>query len=295
MANENTPVFYDIDHLRKMSVGRSVEMSPIRYSIIRSKAPRFPDNSNNVPFGVYQIDTAHKKTVESNCRDTRRFYSSCFDSTVPRFNGGWATAPSVDVMYDPTRTKNSAPFSLETSVEESPIKYAIHRSRYKRFNDKRLTEGPDVVYDTETGSKKSLYQSMLVSPIAYRNMGSSTDLYGSQKRVHNYHDDLCPGMYDPKLAADTSISPALDALPLSSLVSRTPRFGKGEFTGYGLGSTYRPETDQRKWLSKPVTISKAEYLRPQYMPKSYITKPGAGASETKSVKKNSASNEAIAR
>jgi hypothetical protein len=96
-----------------------------------------------------------------------------------------------------------------------------------------------------------------------RNMGSSTDLYGRQKRIHNYRNDLCPGMYDPKLPADTSVSPALDALPLSSLVSRTPRFGKGEFTGYGLGSTYRPETDERKWLSKPVTISKAEYLRPQ--------------------------------
>lgn len=42
--------------------------SPIRYAIIQSRAPRFKDSSSEVPFGAYNTDTAHKKSLESHCR-----------------------------------------------------------------------------------------------------------------------------------------------------------------------------------------------------------------------------------
>ena len=88
-------------------------------------------------------------------------------------------------------------------------------------------------------------------------MGSSTNLFAKEKHTKDFREDLYPGMYNPKRAADISISPALDSKPLSSLISRTPRFGPGDSSGSGLGSTYRPEHDTKKW-NKPCTISKAK-------------------------------------
>ena len=41
MTEADAPMFYDIDHLRKMSLGKHMQTSPIRYSIVRSSAPRF--------------------------------------------------------------------------------------------------------------------------------------------------------------------------------------------------------------------------------------------------------------
>ena len=67
------------------------------------------------------------------------------------------------------RTNSCAPNSVHASVEVTPIKYALHRSKLKRFkNAGSLTAAPDIIYDTDALSKKSLYTSMLESPIAYR-------------------------------------------------------------------------------------------------------------------------------
>ena len=38
-----------------------------------------------------------------------------------------------------------------------------------------------------------------------------------------------------------------------------------------LGSTWRQERDNKHWNSKGTTLSKAAYLRPQYLPSSYKT------------------------
>ncbi len=46
----------------------TLAVSPLRYSIVRSQAPRFHDVTSGVPFGVYQTDTAHKRTMESVAR-----------------------------------------------------------------------------------------------------------------------------------------------------------------------------------------------------------------------------------
>jgi len=86
-------------------------------------------------------------------------------------------------------------------------------------------------------------------------MRSNTNLFAKEKHTKDFREHLCPGMYDAKCAADISFSPALESKPLSSLISRAPRFGRGEFKGHGLGSTYRPDHDAKKW-SKPITISK---------------------------------------
>lgn len=43
--------------------------SPLKYSVLRSTAPRFAEaRTQSVPFGVYNQDCAHKKTLESVSR-----------------------------------------------------------------------------------------------------------------------------------------------------------------------------------------------------------------------------------
>ena len=70
MAMDEAPMFYDIDHLRKMSVGKSVQMSPIRYSIVRSTTPRFAEDKKGAVPGPYSTDCAHLKTTASQSRGT---------------------------------------------------------------------------------------------------------------------------------------------------------------------------------------------------------------------------------
>lgn len=265
------PVFYDIDNGRKKSIARSVETSPIRYSILRSMAPRFADHGNDkVPFGAYNTDTGSKKTMESHCRDNRRFYASSFQSTVPRFGRPWSQ-PVTDHIYDVQTTSNAHPSTLSRSVEVTPLHYAIHHSKQKRFSDKSLSEAPDVVYDLDRGSKQTLYTSMLQSPITYRNMGTNSNKFEAT-RVDEAKLNLGPGSYDYPYSGDATYPPLLENRPLSSLQSRTPRFGAGKSAGLGLGSTYRPENDTKEWHKGSKTISKAEYLRPQYLPKVYMRK-----------------------
>ena len=48
-----------------------------------------------------------------------------------------------------------------------------------------------------------------------RNVGSTTDLYAKEKHTKDFREELYPGMYNPKRPQDISISPALDAMPLS--------------------------------------------------------------------------------
>lgn len=76
---QTAPAFYDIDHLRKMSVGRSVETSPIRYAVVRSRAPRFHDSTNDIPFLAYNIDTANKQSVNAHCRGRSNGMSEAFE------------------------------------------------------------------------------------------------------------------------------------------------------------------------------------------------------------------------
>lgn len=48
---------------------RARAASPIRYSIVRSTAPRFPStNTSSTPFGVYTLDAGTKKTLQSVAR-----------------------------------------------------------------------------------------------------------------------------------------------------------------------------------------------------------------------------------
>lgn len=160
-------VFYNIDCGNKMSLTTSMERSPRRYHIMQSQAPRFRSSAVEVPFGVYNLDTGRKKTLESVARDNRRFYSSAFQSKAPRFARPW-TSP-VDLTYEPERTKNSAPATFSKSVELSNIKYSILRSRYKRFPDKPImSNAPDITYSVDTYPRETLATAVKNSPISYR-------------------------------------------------------------------------------------------------------------------------------
>ncbi|KAG1670762.1 hypothetical protein FOA52_013989 [Chlamydomonas sp. UWO 241] len=259
--------YYDIDQGRKMSLAKSVELSPQRLAILRSSAPRFKESGNSVPFGVYDTDTGPKQMMESWCRDNRRFYASAFESKTPRL--GRHTSAPTDAMYDPQCTMNSKPNCIVKDIQDTGIKYAIHRSKYKRFNERVGTEAADVSYNTDTGSKMSMATAVGVSPRKYHNLGASTGRPSTQAC-----SEIAPGMYNPKIAADISISPHLDVRPLSSLMSRSLRFGKSSAQGFGLGSTYRPEVDAKTWTGKDKggTMAKSAILRPSYLPKSYAAK-----------------------
>lgn len=263
------PVFYDTDRGHKKTLATSVSTSPVRYSIMRSAAPRFPSShGQGVPFGVYNTDTAHKKTLESWARDNTRFHSSVFQSKGPRFRRPW-TSPSTDAIYDVERLKDSQPATLERSLEWTPQKYAILRSRYKRFNDKPLGQGPDAMYDTDVGNKATLATSVAQSPLNY-NMGSAT----VKQPYERQNPNLGPGSYSAKHWSEVSASEYLDSRPLSSMASHTPRFGarRGATGGLGLGSTWTQEKDNAAWAKRSVTIAKTDYVRPQYLPKAYAVK-----------------------
>ncbi|KAG2493442.1 hypothetical protein HYH03_008260 [Edaphochlamys debaryana] len=245
---------------------------------MRSTAPRLASAPREeVPFGAYNIDKAHKRSLESECRDTRRFYSGVFDSTVPRFTRPW-TSPTTDAFYDPERLKDHAPVSISKGLEVTPINYAIHRSRYKRFPDRPLmTAAPDVVYEVDchlSKNKCSLYTGVVKSAVNYRNMGSGTGW--ARTRPDPYKAHLGPGSYDYKSAREVSVSPALDNRPLSSMASGVRRFGTGEAHRM-IGQSWTPERANKHWGSG-TTISKTEYLRPQYLPRAYESPKKAATS-----------------
>lgn len=71
---------------------------------------------------------------------------------------------------------NHAPISISKSVEETAVRYSIHRSKYKRFPDRPLmTEAPDVTYDVDgctlSKNKASLAAAVAKSPMTYRLVG----------------------------------------------------------------------------------------------------------------------------
>lgn len=253
-----------------MSIARQVETSSRRYA--QSNVPRFKDEgTNSSPFGVYNLDTAHKKTIESRARDSRQFYSASFESRAKRFIRPW-TSPVTDAFYDPLRTKNYEHATVGLSMENSPIKYSILKSRYKRFPDYNRTEAPDVEYDIDRGPKATMVTATLQSPIQYKNLGSSTHRFRHVK-ANSTPDALGPGSYDYKYVKDVAVSNNLESRPLSTLISSSSRFYNDRpDPSKNLGSTYRQDWDDKHWKSRSVTISKAEYLRPQYLPKAYKTK-----------------------
>ncbi len=61
---------------------------------------------------------------------------------------------------------------MAKALQTTPVQYAIHRSRYKRFPDRPiLSEAPDVTYDTDcplAKNKASMYTEMVKSPVMYR-------------------------------------------------------------------------------------------------------------------------------
>lgn len=277
-GEDATPVFYDTDAGRKMTLAKSVEVSGRRYSIMRSTAPRLPDERReDVPFGAYNTDRGAKCTMEVHSRDNRRFYSSSFDSAVPRFRRPW-TSPVTDVFYDPDRLKDHQPSSVAKALQTTPIQYAIHRSRYKRFPDRPiLSEAPDVTYDTDcplAKNKASMYTEMVKSPVMYRNMGAGPAASrargggGSGGGNTSGSAHLGPGAYDTKCARDISVSPALESRPLSSMASGSTRFGRGQEASRAMGQPWSSDRANKHW-GRGVTISKTEYLRPQYLPRAY--------------------------
>lgn len=136
---------------------------------MRSQAPRFVDNSTEVPFGAYTVDTGSKKSMESSVRDNRRFYSSAFQSKAPRFGRPLSSPTVTELLYEPVITKSSQPATFSESVEHSNIKYSILQSRYRRFPDKPVMgNGPDITYNTDIYPQHTLYTAVQQSPITYK-------------------------------------------------------------------------------------------------------------------------------
>ena len=61
---------------------------------------------------------------------------------------------------------------MDKAVQESQVRYSIHRSKYKRFPDKPImSEAPDVTYEVDCAlakNKATLATAVIKSPISYR-------------------------------------------------------------------------------------------------------------------------------
>uniref|UniRef100_A0A7S0YTA4 Flagellar associated protein n=1 Tax=Polytomella parva TaxID=51329 RepID=A0A7S0YTA4_9CHLO len=265
----DAPQFYNVDAGTKMTLATSVNQSPHLYAIMKSNTERFKEVVHDVPFAVYNLDVSNSKSLSSTCRDSRRFYASSFQSNVPRFPPP-PVRNSADKVYDCSRTKNFQPDSLARDVEETSIKYSIHRSKYLRFPDKAImSDTPNVIYNVDSGNKTSLYTSMVNSSQKYSIVGKSVT-ERSAAALRTATESLGPGSYDAKDYKDIVVSDSLHHKPLSSLSSTTNRFKND--AAIGIGTTWRQEKDTRAWARHGVTMPRATYLRPAYVPKILGTK-----------------------
>ncbi|KAJ9506294.1 flagellar associated protein [Haematococcus lacustris] len=268
--------YYNTDAGNKMMLATCVQSSPLRYSIMHSTAPRLQDSDGRGlgPFGVYKTDTAHRKTMESTSRDSRVFYAASFNSATPRISRPWSS-PVVDAFYDVERLKDAHPSTLSRALAWTPRKYSVMTAKFKRFHDPPAGQGSDVMYDLDRGTKATLHTAMLQSPIAYRNVGAQPvgpsvmkpgSAAGRSREERWAH--MGPGTYDTRLPHEVQTSTCLDTRPLSSMASRSPRFARapGASSRSALGSTWSPDKDAAAWAQRSPTISKTQYLRPQYLP-----------------------------
>mmetsp|Transcript_2533 Transcript_2533/g.4290 ORF Transcript_2533/g.4290 Transcript_2533/m.4290 type:complete len:289 (+) Transcript_2533:90-956(+) len=272
------PGQYDVDFGGKASLSTSVSGSPQRYSVMRSSANRFANTTGgHSPGPIYNIDHAHKQTMESAARDNHRFYSACFHSKTNRFGRPWTAPVYSDTLRDVTRTMNDSPATIARAAEVTPHKYHILHSKHQRFSNVQTSEAADRIYDVDSGNKTSMFTAMVNSPITYRNMGAlpSDDTRRKAHQHGNSHGDLGPGSYDFLAPPDVGHSPYIAARPLSSMMSHTSRFGRSRGGTSGLGSTWTNEKDVKNWAANSFSIPKAEYLRPQYMPKIFLDKQKA--------------------
>ena len=227
---------------------------------MHSTTERFPDKVyGQTPFGVYNTDTGHKKTVSTGVRDSKQLLAASFSKSSRWSQSLKTSAPDVVYDTDVGRFK-----TLSTEVGDSPITYSIVRSKYRRLGPLTSpTDAPDVEYDTNVLHKAAMTTAVQRSPLKYSIIHSSTKRF-PDRIVSSTPNTLGPGSYDPPPMLDLRRSQSLK--PLSSFSSTSTRFGEKQDPTKWLGGTWSPEKDKKKWAEKGNTFSKAEVRRPQYLP-----------------------------
>lgn len=236
-AELTTDGLLDTDQGRNMSLAKCVTTSPRRYAIMHSPTGRFPPPKHDAAVSaVYDTDTAHRKSIQSSMRDTRRFYASSFNSTAPRLAPSLPSC-STDKIYDPERLKNADFNTVAAAVQHSTLTYGEVRSKHPRFAKQRRSEGADKEYDVNTLQKQTLATAVLTSPRNYHTAFSSKSLAekGSSARLQQAQE-LGPGTYTAPYWKDVRSSQVLTQRPWSCFASTTRRSGIGPDSNHIPGS-----------------------------------------------------------
>lgn len=251
--------FYDTDCGSKKSMAKSLQANPNRMSIMKSGTRRFNSQPSHLvtPFGVYQLDTAHKKSLSTGVRDTKRFYAAPFYAKTRSTACGDAKSAGPGCSYDvQALTSGQAP-TFQESVAQSPILYTVMRSKLARVAKAATTEGPDIIYDTDTMQKQCLVTKIQTSPILYANMSRSKVQRSGLAPSNSCPADIGPGAYDCPIRSDIRTSLVLKQNPLSSMLSNAPRLSTEKVDPTkNLGSTWKQERDTKYW-NRGQTIAKA--------------------------------------
>ncbi|KAJ9530237.1 hypothetical protein QJQ45_023525 [Haematococcus lacustris] len=212
-------------------------------------------------YDVERLKDAHPSTLSRALAWTPRKYS-VMTAKFKRFHDPPAGQGS-DVMYDLDRGTKA---TLHTAMLQSPIAYrnvgaqpvgpsvmkpgsAAGRSREERW----AHMGPGT-YDTR------LPHEVQTSTCLDTRYTSHTASQVARVTV------MCFRLASREVPAE--LAAARCWRPLSSMASRSPRFARapGASSRSALGSTWSPDKDAAAWAQRSPTISKTQYLRPQYLP-----------------------------
>jgi hypothetical protein len=123
---------YDTDCGDKTTLWRHIdEKTENRLSILRSKAPRFPEDKgvDVIGPGGYDTDAGNKQSVQKNLLTTPIAYSNVRTKTS-RFAREPRRYSGADTVYN---TDSGHKKCLSTLVQDSPINYANMSSVVPRF------------------------------------------------------------------------------------------------------------------------------------------------------------------
>ena len=118
-------------------------------------------------------------------------------------------------MYDVSVLTDGMPATLADTVEHSPTRCAILRSKQAKCAPGERTAAPDVYYNADTLNKASLATSVKESPVRYGNMRCSRTKRGGLGQGTACSTDIGPGTYDFPQQRDLRTSLLLNQNPLS--------------------------------------------------------------------------------
>ena len=164
-------------------------------------------------FAAYLERTGDRQTFLLST-DSRRFHAASFNAAALDRDCGYKSA-APDVVYDVSVLTDGMPATLADTVEHSPMRCAILRSKQAKCAPGVRSAAPDVYYNADTLNKASLATSVKESPVRYGNMRCSRTKRGGLGQGTACSADIGPGTYDFPQQHDVRTSLLLNQNPLS--------------------------------------------------------------------------------